>query len=158
MNQFQVKDYFDYLDGELYWKVAKGHICVGQKAGSKRVDGYKSIKIDKKGYLAHRLIFLWHHGYLPKELDHINGNPSDNRIENLRPATRAQNMYNIGIASNATSKNKCVVWHKATKKWEVRLSDNGIRRYFGVYKDIDYAIFIADAMRYKYHKEFANKG
>jgi len=158
MNQYTLKELFEYIDGELYWKVNKGNVLAGKKAGSKRSDGYKTIRIDRQGYLSHRLIFLYHHGYLPLEVDHINGNLSDNRIENLIPSTHIESQQTRKIPFNNKTKNAGVVWHKATNKWQVRLNFYGVRKYFGIYKDIDYAIFVANAMRYKYHKQFSYNG
>src|SRR5262245_33505102 len=63
--------------------------------GTVRPDGYREIRIDWQRYLAHRLAWLHVHGSWPAgDIDHVNGNPSDNRIVNLRLATRTQNNAN----------------------------------------------------------------
>ena len=80
-----VKQLFDYKKGKLFWKS-------GRRAGHLRPDGYRYIVIEKKTYLEHRLIWLYNYGYLPKEIDHINGSGKDNRIENLRSCTHSQNI------------------------------------------------------------------
>ena len=159
MNAYELQKYFDCKDGELYWKETKASNAIaGQKAGYKRPDGYTRIFIENKAYLAHRIIFAMHHDYLPTQVDHINGDKSDNRIENLRPATHGQNQHNVGLRIDNKSGIKGVSWSKSNKKWKVSLYVNGKNMYFGHYFDIDYAKFVADAMRHKYHKEFANHG
>ena len=86
---------FDYKNGELYWKFSLS--CKSPKgtiAGSVKKDNYRRIGINKKVYLAHRLIFMMFHGYFPKFVDHIDGNKLNNYIENLREVTHAENMKN----------------------------------------------------------------
>jgi len=98
MNKEFLHDLFDYCDGNLYWKQSVNtKIKIGQKAGYLKNDGYIQIRVNKKPYLAHRLIYLYHHGALPDyplELDHINRNRADNRLENLRIATKSENQLN----------------------------------------------------------------
>lgn len=63
--------------------------------GHRDKDGYIVIKIEKKAYKAHRLVYAYFNGHFPEhEIDHINRVRSDNRIENLRDVTRAQNVWN----------------------------------------------------------------
>ena len=82
ITQDYVKQLFEYRDGELYWKVKYSQrVKIGAKAGALDGDEYFRISINGKRYLNHRLIFLMHHGYLPEYLDHIDGNPSNNKIE-----------------------------------------------------------------------------
>jgi len=158
--QIITKDYlnylFDFKDGELFWKNPNSNrVRVGQKVGSKGVGGYYKTTINGAYKLNHRLIFLMHYGYLPKIIDHIDNNPSNNRIENLRPATDSQNQHNANIAKKNKSGVKGVYWHKATNKWKTQFKLNGKKMYFGEYYDIDYAKFVIEAMRHKYHKDFA---
>lgn len=151
-------DLFIYKEGNLYWKNNRGKIKKDSIAGTIHSSGYLQIQINKKLYLAHRLIYLYHHGSLPKYIDHIDGSRLNNSIENLRPATRSENGYNSKISVKNTSGIKGVSWYASLKKWRVRLWINKKSKSFGLYDDIDYAKFIADAMRYKYHKDFANIG
>jgi len=156
IEQRQVKDVFEYRDGELYWKVNNSNrIKVGDKAGSINSTGYLITSIDSKHYLNHRIIFLWHYGYLPQYIDHKDCNPLNNRIENLREATYLQNNCNAKPRADNTSGVKGVSWNKGSKKWQVRVSVNGKQKYFGRYYDINVAKFIAETMRNKYHGEFA---
>ena len=84
-----------------------------------------------------------------------NRNATNNKIENLRPANANTNAYNQAPRKNTASNLKNVTWHKVSKKWQVKMAVNGQIKYFGLYNDIDYAKFVADAMRYKYHGKFA---
>ena len=90
-----LNELFEYKNGFLYRrKSEKGQRYVGKQAGTLRKDGYYSVRVNGSLYLAHRLIFLMHHGYLPEMIDHIDGNPSNNLITNLREATNQQNQFN----------------------------------------------------------------
>ena len=99
---------FEYKDGFLYWKTKVNYNTkIGTVAGC--LNGKKSktqrmvIGLYKKSYLASRLIFLYHHGYLPECVDHKDRDQLNDRIENLRPATKGQNNANRKSA-NKTSK------------------------------------------------------
>ena len=156
------KDYlhqiFEYKDGNLYWKINKGVAKTGDITGCFSPSGYLNTTINRKTYRTHRLIFMWHYGFFPEEIDHEDGNSLNNRIENLRPANRGENCRNRTLTNKNKSGIKGVSWCKDRNKWRVQLQINGKKLNFGDYNDIDYAKFIADAMRYKYHKEFANHG
>ena len=124
-------------------------------AGKKRKDGYIDIKINGKIYLAHRLIFLYHHGYLPKYIDHIDGNQLNNKVENLREATQQENCKNSKISKANTSGVKNVSFNKKSKKWQVSLSIDKKLKHIGFYDDLELAEFVAIEARNKYYKEFA---
>lgn len=153
--------HFEYLDGGLYWKHNRGsQLCKGKLAGTSNNKGYVMVRIRELGnaFGAHRIIFAMHHGYVPEFVDHIDGNPSNNRIENLRPATRAENNRNQKIATHNKSGLKNVSWNKARNKWSVHLSVNNIKQFFGLYEDIELADLVAMEARNKYHGSFANHG
>lgn len=150
-----VNNLFEYKNGQLYWKNHKYKSLNGKNAGCLSNDGYLRVRIDKKLYLSHRIIFLFNYGYLPNFIDHIDGNPLNNKIENLRQATKKENAYNSKIFKTNTSGVKGVSWNKNRKKWHVRLRVDGTSKSFGYFFDIKVAKFIAETMRHKYHKEFA---
>lgn len=108
---------FSYVDGVLYWRVKPCHRDpIGMKAGY--VDplrGYAMISYQRKRYYAHRIIYLMHNGYLPKEIDHIDGDKTNNRVENLRACTHTQNGQNKPAQSNNKSGVKNVVWSEPRK-------------------------------------------
>jgi hypothetical protein len=145
---------FDYKDGELIWKVTGRGIRFGKIAGTTNKNGYKAIGIDGKLYLAHRLIFEYIHGYLPPILDHIDGDPSNNRIENLRSATVAQNQYNRKLNKNSASGLKGVCFYKNYQKWMayIRIDTKFIN--LGYYEDKLEAARVANEARRERHGEF----
>lgn len=155
-----LNELFEYKNGALYWKQnrAKNKIKSGDLAGYIDSKGYSQIVINRKKYGTHRLIFMMFNGYTPTEIDHIDRNPLNNKIENLRAATRQENQYNHKINKRNTSGIKGVSWSKNHKKWIVRFNIDGKPKYFGHYFDINIAKFVAEAMRYKYHGNFANNG
>jgi hypothetical protein len=132
-----LKEFFNYKDGNLYWKVDRRQLkLIGKKAGSKLKNGYEHIQVCGKYIYTHRAIFLYHYGYLPKILDHINGNPSDNRIENLREVTSAQNSWNRKILIGASGV-RGITWDKAERKWLAQLKANNKKIWIGRYKSKD---------------------
>ena len=157
LTQEYLHSLFDYKDGNLYWKnVSKFHNQLNKKiAGSLHHTGYVYIKIDNKKYSAHRLIFLYHHGYLPKMIDHIDKNSLNNNIDNLREANRFQNQWNTSLTNKSITKIKNVYWNKQLKKYSVQINAKNKRYYFGCFNDIELAELVAAEARNKYHKEFA---
>jgi len=91
----QVAAYDEHTGEFIRIKPLKGR-RVGQAMGSKRWDGYVRIRIDQRTYYGHRLAWFWaHNEWPPEEIDHIDGNPSNNRLSNLRAVSRAVNQENI---------------------------------------------------------------
>jgi hypothetical protein len=156
ITQEYLKSIFEYCDGNLYWKVANSNrVKIGQIAGTLLYQNYIQIRISRKKYQAHRLIFLMHYGYLPVQIDHKNNNKADNRIENLRAATNCKNQYNVKIIKTNTSGCKNVTWSKKRKKWYVQLSIDNKRKYFGSFENLELAELVAIEARNKYHGDFA---
>jgi len=140
LTQDFLKKVFEYKEGILYWKIQKTNaIKIGNPAGNKHKDGYRTIMLNGKNYLAHRLIFLYHHGFMPKEIDHIDNNRGNDKIEKLRQCTRAGNQQNITAQKNNTSGIKGVSWHKKAKKWQAHICVYKERKYLGLFKDINEA-------------------
>jgi len=152
---------FAYQDGQLFWRVNRGsQLCKGKPAGTPVQNGYTKVRIREMGGSigAHRIIFCMEHGYLPDYVDHINGNKSDNRIENLRAATKAENCQNAKMPTTNTSGIKNVFWNKLRNKWAVALTVKNARKFFGLFDDIELAELVAQEARNKYHGKFANHG
>jgi hypothetical protein len=158
LTQQYLQDLFEYKNGELYWKKNKGVAKKGDKAGISSKNR-QLIKLNQKIIGEHRLIYLYHYGILPKlDIDHIDGNPSNNKIENLRIATDAENRWNTKKYKINTSGYKNVVFDKFRNKWEVKLNVNNKKIFLGRYKDIELADLVATMAREKYHKGYANHG
>ena len=148
---------FKYTKDGLFWKTdrARGKIKAGNLVGSITSSGYKRVMIDYKEYPLHRIVYFMHHGYIPKMIDHINGNALDNNIENLRDATAQTNQYNRKRGSNNTSGCKNVSWHDKKQVWQVHIGHNKKVKCWYV-KDFELAEFIAQEARSLYHGSFAN--
>ena len=136
--------------GHFYMLRSAGRRKVGARAGYPDRLGYWKVAINGKWIMAHRLAWRMVHGEWPLyEIDHINGDPSDNRIENLRVATRSQNVMN-------TRRGNGVCWHKRQKKWQVVVKANGKSHYLGLYIErADADRVAAEAIR-RLHGKFAN--
>ena len=142
ITQKLVRSLFTYKDGDLYWKVRRQGIKIDNKAGGLNQHGYYSIRINGKAYLAHRLIFLYHNAYLPKEIDHIDGNRENNLIKNLREVTRSQNNMNRKSHKNCSSIYKGVSWDNSRNKWRAYITINKKINYLGRFTTEKTAAFI----------------
>lgn len=155
---------FEYRNGELYWKKRSApgsHVHIGDKAGRPHrsngtFSGYYHVHLLGKNHLIHRLIFLMFHGYLPNEVDHINGNRSDSRIENLRASTKTQNQHNAKIRKDNTTGVKGVYPYNG--KFKAQLQCNKIRYTVGYFKTVEEAREAIENKRKEIHKEFTNHG
>lgn len=154
----RVYELFDYVNGNLVRKVAVGNVKIGDVAGSKTRRGYIIVGIDGKHYMAHRLVYLMHYGYVPKHIDHRDRNKHNNKIENLRPCTKPQNGWNSLTPTTNTSGIKGILWVKDRKKWEAKLSTSkGVQRC-GQFNSLADAKKAIETAREKFHGEFACHG
>lgn len=157
VTQEQLKNLFDYEDGKLIRKNTGKCVEVKLTSGKR----YSRIFIKDKPYTLHRMIFLWHHGYLPKTIDHIDGDRLNNRIQNLREVTQQQNCLNRKHKSTSRSPYKNVFLQSQPKNsnwkqnWIVSLTVNGKRKYIGSFEDLELADLVAMEARDKYHGKYA---
>jgi hypothetical protein len=159
LTQEYLRNLFKYSNGKLFWKESPGrYVKAGTQAGCVYNNGYCVVKINNKRYGLHRIIFMMHHGYFPNEIDHIDRNRANNKIENLRAATSQQNKNNTGITKANKSGCKNVCWDKSTQKWLIQLQINGKTKNIGRFKDLELADLVAFMAREKYHGEFVNHG
>ena len=159
ITQELLKELFDYReDGNLIRKRSTGGNgnTAGKKLGWLDQTGYIHTKVKGKFFRLHRLIYMYHHGELPEQLDHINRNKLDNRIENLRPADGFENASNRKLFKNNTSGCKGVGYRKSTNKWFVYVNIKNKRKNIGSFDDLELAELVAIEARDKYHGFFAN--
>jgi hypothetical protein len=146
---------FEYRDGILYWKISKA-FCIqrGDVAGTINSKGYHVTSINYKPRLNHRLVFLMHHGYLPKMIDHIDGDKLNNRIENLRPANPFENACNSKLRSKNKSGYPGVSWSSQSGKWKVTIQIAGKKMHVGFYTSLEEAGKVSIEIRKENHGEF----
>lgn len=143
---------YDPECGLLTWKVSRGTVKAGSVAGSPNGKGYLQVALHGKDYLAHRLAWLLHTGSWPSQhLDHINGQKTDNRMDNLRECSNAQNQQNRGKPSNNTSGVQGVCWHKRDKKWQAQIAVDGKRINLGYFETIEEAVAARAEAKAHYH-------
>ena len=158
----RLKQIFEYRDGILYWKQKPHQMAhrskVGDVADNLKNNGYKSIFLDGKAYPSHRIIYKLFNENFEGFIDHIDGNPSNNKINNLRVATAEENQRNAKLRKDNTSGIKGVSYDKSKNSWRVRLQVNKKQKIFGDFKDLELAELVSIEARIKYHGNFANHG
>jgi hypothetical protein len=156
LTQQELLEIFDYIDGHLYWKSNRGsNRLKGKKAGWLNEGRHYDVMYKNKTHKMHRIIFLMHHGYLPKEIDHIDGNPLNNKINNLREVTHSQNMQNSRLRKDNISGEKGVIWDKTKNRWRVNCVLDKKQYHGGYHKNLTDAIDSVRKLRAKLHMEFA---
>jgi hypothetical protein len=146
---------YDQETGIFTWKVRNSNrIKIGDQAGNYHNGGYIEMYLLGERHLAHRLAWLYVNGYMPKIIDHIDGNKLNNKISNLREVSYAENMYNSKIRSDNKSGVRCVSWNKKHQKWEVRVKIDGKLKNYGYYKELDDAAKVAEKVRKEHHTIF----
>ena len=108
---------YDPETGDFFWKVRSGRLVAGSLAGKTTKRGYRMLLVKGKHYQAHRAAWLFHYGDWPDgQIDHINRDPADNRISNLRVVSGSENCRNKRHAG--TSGYRGVTFHKKSSKWQ----------------------------------------
>lgn len=161
ITQERLRELFEYKEnGTFVRKISTSNrVKSGDLVGWKTVNGrYLGLSINGKKEFMHRMVFLYHYGYIPECIDHIDGDGTNNRIENLRAASRQQNMLNVKGFANTKSGIKNVHWSHSSQKWEVRCRVNKKIKHIGVFEDLELAELVAIEARNKYHGNFANHG
>jgi hypothetical protein len=124
---------YDPVTGHLTWLDRPSNHCIGNIAGSLRKDGRVLVKINDRTYGAHRICWVLFHGKWPKyEIDHINGDPSDNSIKNLRDVSRTVNQQNRKKAQTNNSSGLLGVYLRANRNnYVAQIRINGKGKYLG---------------------------
>ena len=128
----------DVESGRLFWKKKPNrNIMIGSEAGTVRPDGYRVISIRGQRFLAHRLVWaLMYNEQPPDEIDHIDGDPPNNRPNNLRAASHAQNIANQKSSRRNTSGVRGVYFSRARGKWVAQITASGEKKYIGIFSSI----------------------
>lgn len=151
---------FNPDDGRFRWLNSSGRVASGQRAGSLRKDGYRVLRFPHDGrrfyLMEHRAAWIMVHGSIPPdlEIDHINRDRSDNRITNLRLATRADNARYRKPIRGANYKG--VSFDKSKGAWRAYIGVNGRREWIGTFKTEDAALCAYIRRARKLHGEFAS--
>ena len=166
----------DPATGRLYWRKREvgffidtmnrtaEHSCAnwnakhaGNEALTADSHGYRHGQILGMRYSAHVVVFALANGHWPVEIvDHRDGDKSNNRPDNLREATAAQNMRNRGGNRKSTSKYCGVSWDAVNRKWRAQFKDiDGVQRHIGRFADESAAARAYDAFAAREHGEFA---
>jgi len=118
--------------------------------------GYVHIRVQERLYLAHRLAWLYVHGTWPNgNIDHINGDPADNRISNLRECNQSQNMRNSKIVHKLSSFRKGVCFDPKRGLFKAYITLNRRQKFLGRFPSEDMAIAARLEAEKQYHGEFA---
>lgn len=149
---------FSLVDGKLVRKVSSGNCKAGSEVGKVRKDGYKRVWVDGAHALVHRLVWKMEKGEEPPEyIDHINGDKTDNRIENMRPATHGQNIQNQSVRSSNTSGFIGVSWYEHLKipAWSASITSDNRGYHIGYLHNLKDALVSYEAAALEKHGEFA---
>lgn len=128
---------YDSKTGHLFWKKKGRKAIPGARAGTVGTHGYRQVYIGGKSHREHRICWLVVNGEFPSaELDHINGRKDDNRMENLRVVTRAENLQNIHDAhARSSSGVRGVRFDRRRGIWTAEIQAFGVKRFLGAFSD-----------------------
>jgi len=152
---------FDATTGEFTWRARNENPAwsaryAGTTAGYLRSDGYMNIKTLRRSISSHRVAFLMVHGYLPNQIDHKNGIPSDNRIDNLRGCrSGAPNCCNRLLSPRNTTGFKGLSKRRASGSWDAKIKYQGEHIHIGTFKTKVEAARAYDKKAKEIHGDFA---
>lgn len=146
--------------GRLYWNKSPKYSTIkpGDEAGSSHNKGYRSVCVGGRREMAHRVAFLLYYGEWPREeIDHINGIRSDNRLENLREATKSENLRNMRrkITNKSGFKGVYKVEYKGNVKWRAAIRVSGKTVSLGRFNTPEEAHAVYSESARKHFGEFA---
>lgn len=150
------REFFETDVAHLVWNKKYKDKSAGGLAGN----GYLSISIFGQQHLVHRVVYAIYHSNWPiRQIDHINGDRADNRIENLRDVTSSENGKNMKRHSKNTSGITGVYWHKRDKKWQAHIMHERKFIHLGYFDTIDCAIAARKSaeIEYGFHKNHGRR-
>ena len=161
LTQCRLKEVLGYNPetGVFVWLAARGNAIAGAVAGSTDGNGYRSVAIDGRRYLMHRLAWLYVWGEFPPcAIDHRDHDKANNRIANLRAVNGSQNQQNRLLQANNKSGYRGVVWNKGVARWQSSIQVNGTRTHIGLFDTPEsaYAAYQAAAARMHTHNPAAH--
>lgn len=153
ISQKKLFELFIYSDGTLIWNIRKNKCKFGCNAGTERTDGRWQITFDYCTYLRSRLVWTFHNGDIPDglQIDHIDGNFKNDKIENLRLATNKENNLNKNKNKNNSSGFRGVSWFKRNSKWRSYIVINGKQIHLGYFEKKEDAYLAYQKAAYNYH-------
>ena len=147
---------YDKETGKLHYLIAPSQRnSVGDEAGSISWSGYRVIRLKGFRYRSHRVIWFMVNGSWPKgQIDHINGDRLDNRIENLRDVPHVKNQKNMKVARNNSSGFTGVSLCFTAGKWKAQTGSRSNYKFLGRYNELSEAVKarVEAELREGYHK------
>lgn len=164
--------------GKLWWKERGAewfssstgrpaeHACIAWNARyankpaftAVNINGYLNGTFFNRTYLAHRLIWAIVYGQWPRDqIDHRDGDRTNNRIQNLREATMSENARNHSIRKDNTSGAKGVFWARREEKWAAQITTNGKHKFLGHFASKDEAIKAYASASLEFHGDFGRR-
>lgn len=143
LTQKRLKECLLYIaeTGMFFWLSSRGSARSGTVAGATDAYGYVNIRIDGRLYKAHRLAWLYEYGVWPDSvIDHINNNPNDNRLANLRDVSQSVNMHNAKVRIGSRSGVAGVRWRADRGCWIATIRVGYVQHYLGSFASVDDAI------------------
>lgn len=156
VTQNRLKELLDYnpVTGIFTNKINRASVKKGDVAGTLNGHGYWQLSVDNEITEAHRLVWLYEYGYAPSgQIDHIDGNPLNNRISNLRDVTSSDNSRNQARRSDNKTGITGVYYCKQRNKYCVQISSGNKRIRLGRFETIEEAKAVREAaeVKYNYH-------
>lgn len=144
---------YDHETGKLFWRERPrsdfldarhwngfNTKSAGREVGTPMKSGHLRVRFGEAGFLVHRIIWLIEYGEWPEQIDHIDGNPANNRLSNLREVNQLLNCKNAARRSDNQSGTTGISRASHSGRWVATISNDGQRVHLGQYKTLDEAV------------------